>query len=584
MRSLVLASFLIAVEAAAQLNPTPAATELRASVMLMNQRGVLARPLLEAAQKQAAALDDVDRALVLYRIAGGWMPMDRERSSALYRQAFLASLLADGSFRPALEHMILDEAVPLAPTLVLELAPRADKQTQQTLYRAVLMYALMNANTPLAAEAFREAADNQVVTGKMAATVLANLPVGNRAQAFRTMTMFYSQHAPSVGSWAFSGLISQFYASLPPQDVFAAIDIILKSAKDYDSAHPGGQSNMSSGPNVIFFRTETELQLFAVAPALQRLDATRATALLQQHPDTAKWLTQYPLGLESFDQNHSFHGGAAVQPSTRVPTDLLTFGTDDAGELLNLLQTDEGLEFTRADFPHYIQPTGADFFEQFTDHNSPEYAAYRAIVSAHQPDVLAAVASVPVMRKVPTSCSGPNGDSCNYAETYPQAELIRSLADHWTYAGNNDNARAALQALPVVLEKIPTQHRCAPFADAGDLYLRMGDRRAAYSSIQSGFAAAAKAVTREDAVFKQPSAQLLRSSTSCYQELISAGVNAEFDELYKAVNSLQDPALRAFATASLARALLGIPMRRNLVVSGSGGYSWLEGLGSYSSF
>ncbi|MGA3079832.1 MAG: hypothetical protein ABSD44_00450 [Terracidiphilus sp.] len=575
MRSLMLALFLISVDASAQITPTPAAIELRASVMPMDQRKALAAPLLQAAEKQAATLDDVDRAIVLYRIAGGWMPLDRERSSALYRQAFLASLHADGAFRPALEHMILNEALPLAPTVVLEVAPQADKETQQKVYGAILTFALQNTNTRLAAQALQAAADHQAISGSLAATVLASFPVEERAQAFRTITTFYNLHPPSIGSWDFSGLVSQFYTSLPPQDVLAAIDIILKRAMDVDSDHSGRQVGMSSGPNNIGFSKETDLQLFAVAPALQKLDPARATKLLQESPETAKWLIKYPNGVESFDQNHSFHyGGVAVQPFKAVPSDLRTFGVGNAA----LLQEDEGLEFTRSDFPYYLQPSGSGLFEQFTDHKSPEYAAYRAVVSAHQPDVVAAVASVPEMRKVPTSCSG-DGDWCY--ETYPQANLVRSLAEDWTYGSQEEDARAALKALPTVLEKIPAQQRCAPLADAADFYLRLGDRSAANGAVQTGLDAAARAVAQEDATYHKPFSQLLRSSTNCYQRLISAGVNAEYDSLYKAVDSLQHSALRAFATAMLARGLLGVPLRRNLVVNANGSYCLFVGQASY---
>jgi hypothetical protein len=575
----MLVSFLIAVSASAQVTPTPAAIELRASVMPMDQRRALAAPLLQAAEKQAAALDDVDRSIVLYRIAGGWMPLDRERSSALYRQAFLASLHADGAFRPALEYMILDEAVPLDPAIILELVPQADMETKQKIYGWILGFALENTDTRLAAKAFQAAADNQAISGSQAATVLANLPIEERARVFRTITAYYNLHPPSIGKWDFSGLVSQFYASLPPQDVLAAIDIILKRAMDVDSDHSGRQVGMSSCPNNIGFSKETDLQLFAVAPALLKLDPVRATKLLQKSPETAKWLIKYPNGVESFDQNHSFHyGAAAVQPSKAVPSDLRTFGIDNARGMPAFLQEDEGLEFTRGDFPFYGQPSGSSSFEFFTDHKSPEYAAYHAVMSAHQPDVLAAVASVPEMRKVPISCSG-DGDWCY--ETWPQANLVRSLAEDWTYGSQEENARAALKALPTVLEKIPAQQRCAPLADAADLYLRLGDRSAANSAVQTGLDAAAQAEAQEEATYHKPFSKLLRSSTNCYQRLISAGVNAEYDSLYKAVDSLQNPTLRAFATAMLARGLLGVPLRRNLVVSANGSYCSLVGQASY---
>ncbi|HEX4580519.1 MAG TPA: hypothetical protein VH139_00590, partial [Acidobacteriaceae bacterium] len=419
--------------------------------------------------------------------------------------------------------------------------------------------------------------------GRMAATVLANLSGADRVEAFRTMIKLDAQQPASSGSWAFSGLVSQFYDSLPAQNVLTAIDTILQRAADVDLKRSGGQGNMSSGPNSFSYRTETDFQLFAVAPALQKLAPARAAALLQDHPDTAKWLDKYPRGLESFDQNHSFHGGTAVRPSALKPKDLLTFGYAAPSEI-SLLQTDYGLEFTRADFPAYIQPTGSGFFETFTDHNSPEYAAYKAVVNASHPDVLKALGDVPVLRKVASECSGPNGVWCSYTDTYPQAGLVGSLADNWTYAGKEENARAALQALPIELEKIPPQQRCALLADAADLYLRMGDGSSAYSAVRTGFSAAAQAATEEDAAYKQPAAQLLRPSEDCYHALISAGVNADFDSLRKAVDSLQNPALRAFATAMLARALLGVPLRRDLTVYAKGSFSSLGGLGSYSEF
>lgn len=585
MRFHILVVFcLIAFDASAQFHSTPAAKEFRASVMPMDQRKRLAVPLLETAEKDAAKLDDVNRAIVLYRVAGGWMPLDQKRSAAIYRQAFLASLHANDAIRPALEYMILDEAIPLAPYAILELTLQADKLAQEKLYHAVLTYALMSRDMKLAAQTFQAAVDNQAVTRRMSATALASFSLAERAQAFRTLTPFYKQHPVPNWSWAFSGLISQFYSSLPPEDVLAAIDVILQYSAGYDSKHSGGQTSMSSGPNNISFQTETDFQLFAVGPALEKLDPARATTLLREHPATAKWLAKYPQGLESFDQNHSFHGGDLIQPSSIMPRDLRTFEDAEANEQPSLSADDYGLEFTRADFPAYIEPNGAsgEFFETFADHHSPEYSAYQAVVNMPDAEVLIAVDSVPVIRKIPMTCGGPNGAWCNYAETYPQAEVVRSLAEHWTYHGIEENARAALVALPVVLEKIPAQRRCTPLADAADLYLRMGDRDAASAVVQVGLSAAAEAVAQEDAAYKLSVAELLRPSSACYQEIISAGVNAAYRFLYMTVTSLSSPARRAFAAAMLARSLLGVPLRRELQVSANGGYVFREGEVSYS--
>jgi hypothetical protein len=51
--------------------------------------------------------------------------------------------------------------------------------------------------------------------------------------------------------------------------------------------------------------------------------------------------------------------------------------------------------------------------------------------------------------------------------------------------------------------------------------------------------------------------------------MITLGVNASMDATLKAVSEIPDPSLRELEQVMIARALLGVPVRRNMTASAS---------------
>jgi hypothetical protein len=105
-------------------------------------------------------------------------------------------------------------------------------------------------------------------------------------------------------------------------------------------------------------------------------------------------------------------------------------------------------------------------------------------------------------------------------------------------------------------------------ATAADLYLRIGDREAATGVIQKGFAAARGLYDRE---IVSPQLQGfpkgIWNSAEAFRRLITLGVNASMDATLKAVSEIPDPCMRELEQVMIARALLGVPVRRNMTAS-----------------
>src|SRR5689334_22944279 len=83
--------------------------------LTLAERESLARPLLVNAELASADLDPDARAILLYRTAGGWLPLEPSRAVRLYRQAFAAARQA-GGLRQHLQDAILNDLLPLSPS------------------------------------------------------------------------------------------------------------------------------------------------------------------------------------------------------------------------------------------------------------------------------------------------------------------------------------------------------------------------------------------------------------------------------------------------------------------------------------
>jgi hypothetical protein len=108
-------------------------------------------------------------------------------------------------------------------------------------------------------------------------------------------------------------------------------------------------------------------------------------------------------------------------------------------------------------------------------------------------------------------------------------------------------------------------------AMAADLYLRVKDKQHAQEVVKEGFTTANSLLQRDlvSAGLKElPTAAWDAAET--YRRMITLAVNASFTNTEAMVQQIPDPVLREYEEIMVARALLGVPVRRYMVMYSSG--------------
>ncbi|HEX7361758.1 MAG TPA: hypothetical protein VF283_14810 [Bryobacteraceae bacterium] len=553
--------------------------------LTLAQREALARPLLLHAEAIAASYDPATRAFILYRAAGAWIDLDRPHAIELYRQSFDSALLITSrSLRKAAEHDILEELLPLSPRSMLNLLKRAEPETQKLLYKAAINFSLMQGNRlPEAIQAFDQASAAGVFSESTTTSLLLALPKADeagRVHIFNTAFAVYrSKRSDQSVVWTASRLVARFWQDLPANDVLRAIDIVLARASEKYKQEPLGAASIGYGKNSLSYRTYTDIELFAVFPALSRLDPTRAAALLAAHPAVAGYLHRFPNGLPSFDIAGFYPGSGrvGVSPPQQLPLGTATYATEKGAHSMSLSPLDMGLEFTISlNLAERLGVTGSAIPAQ---PGSPEAALLGTgnTCPADVAHILASADTVPVSRRVPFICSGLYGNSCSYMEEFPRANIFNALAERCTYYPGKPSAMAALSAEVKLLAQIPADQRPNYLANAADLYLRLGERNLAASVVQTGFEIARDMfATESKSMIYRSFPKAVWPAAETYRRMISLGVNANFEKTVSAVEAIPDPELRELERLMLARSLLGIPVRQYLIVNASGHLSGVD--------
>jgi len=103
------------------------------------------------------------------------------------------------------------------------------------------------------------------------------------------------------------------------------------------------------------------------------------------------------------------------------------------------------------------------------------------------------------------------------------------------------------------------------------LYLRLSDKEDAAGVVKQGFVTANKLRQRDIAELGlKDTPKELWDAAETYRRMITLGVNAGFASTEAMVQQIPDPVLRKYEEVMLARALLGVPVRRYLVLSANG--------------
>jgi len=546
--------------------------------LTLSEREGVARPLLLHAESDSTTFDPASRSLVLYRAAGAWLALDRSRAVRLYRESFAAAHDSPPLIRRYLEEAILNDLLPLSPIDVLGLLPAAVPSTKTRLYAALMNFSLLQGDYVAAVHVFEQAVSNGVLPLRSTVHLFASLPASastDREDLFHAAIQFYDAHPDRESwHWTVADLVARFYKQLPRDQVLQAIHIVLSQAEQQDQ-HPPGMIGMGPPENNLTFHSNYDFQLFAVAPVLQQLDTPLAAKLLAQHDEAAASLERYPQGLVSFYGGDSYVDKDALRPDHVKPPGLQLYNAVEENQTLKSL--DMGLEFTVPRNLTLLGVTGS--LVSFANPDSPD-ALVLGTGTACPSDLthnLELAKAVPAQRKVATMCNGPwERQWCSYENTFPQASVVQTVAERCTYSGESARARTALQKELELIEQIPAEDQIKYLATAADLYLRLGDRDAAALVVQKGFLAAR---TLYDLELVRPGLQGypkgIWNSAEAYRRMTTLGVNSSLDATFKAIREIPDPVLQELEEVMIARALLGVPVRRNMT-AGTGTFCTTE--------
>jgi hypothetical protein len=168
-----------------------------------------------------------------------------------------------------------------------------------------------------------------------------------RIHVFQTALKNYeARDASQVEPWRAARLIARFYTQFPAEVVLPAIDIVLEQAAKKDKASPLAQASVGAGDHNFSYQFRYDVELFAVAPALERFDPVRLKLLLTEHPRAAEFLKRFPGGLPAFDPNDFYPNTYALSKSTsdHVPIGLQLYTSDIGAHSTALSPMDLGLE------------------------------------------------------------------------------------------------------------------------------------------------------------------------------------------------------------------------------------------------
>ena len=537
------------------------AIQAQSPLLTMPERKALARPLLLHAESIAARSNPATRAILLYHTAGAWVNLDRAKEVALYKKAFAAARQIEPAQARSIEYDILSDLLPLAPSATLHLIPKAEHERQDGLYREEIDYTLCHNDVARAIRIFDQAADAGIVAEPSAASILMAIPQTNTAErvhVFNTAMATYKTHAltdsiDQWGIWNASSLIAYYWQSLPAPAVLRGIDIVLDRAAERDKLQP-----IAGNIGSLSYKKRVDMELFAVIPALKKLAPARAGVLLTEHPAVVEFLGRFPEGLPSVFPHGLFGNDGAIKScSQSTGTSTATYATAQGAHAANLTSADMGLEFT---IPLNLKEVRVKS-EVWPPRAVPDlFGSPSTCPPAH---ILASVGMLD-LRNLP-----PCGESCLYS----QADSLNIVAERCTYDPRKAEALSALAGLVELLPQMPADKQIDYLANAADLYLRLGERPAAASTVKTGFELAATLLSQDKA---SPRLQSVRKavwpSTEVYRRMISLGVNADFEQTSAAVEAIPDADLGEIERVMLARALLGVPADRYRPVIGMAGF------------
>ena len=98
-------------------------------------------------------------------------------------------------------------------------------------------------------------------------------------------------------------MIAKAYGRVPNESVETAIDEVLSQAKKADEKNSNVSISMGFEKGAVQFKSSYDMQLFAVLPTLEQVDAEKAKRLLKESEDVNTFASKYPEGMNSLSKN-----------------------------------------------------------------------------------------------------------------------------------------------------------------------------------------------------------------------------------------------------------------------------------------
>jgi len=135
---------------------------------------------------------------------------------------------------------------------------------------------------------------------------------------------------------------------------------------------------------------------------------------------------------------------------------------------------------------------------------------------------------------------------------------------------SSSNACGPAEEMKLIFQMEPTEQTDF-LAMAADIYLRIQDKEHAQEVVKEGFTTANALLQRDLAApgLKEVP-KTVWDAAETYRRIITLGVNASFPSTEAMVQQIPDPPLREYEEIMVARALLGVPVRRYMVMYSSG--------------
>jgi hypothetical protein len=334
----------------------------------------------------------------------------------------------------------------------------------------------------------------------------------------------HQHEGPIIGDQSFTEMVVRYGASMSPKVTLEAINEILGQAKavdkDKSSITIGGDGGSAS------FTSNYDYQLFAVLPLLRQLDESKARTLLEENQNIQGQLEKYPNGLDS------------VSPPKKE---------DKGGKPLMTHHRNMGVDISS----NAAGEENARMMQQ-----QDLQRRIKNIIDEATKDPTQAIADATML---PTS-------SPQHWRPAPRAQALEGIA-RANVKTNPGAAGRALAELRKVSADLPLRQQVQQLAGAAQLYWQMDDKDNAEKLISDGVKAADK-LLENDTNPDNPNKALKAwwPSADAYRRFVEIQAKISRDDTMALIKEIKDPEIRTMEQIMVARTLMGLPMKRFIVV------------------